>query len=84
MAYVIAGLLFGTMSALIAHGKARNALGWFVAGCLTGPFGLVVALLPMGLKDGVSRKCAFCQEPVPIEAKLCKHCGSDLRGIAPV
>lgn len=84
MAYLVAALVFGMLAGIIAHTRARNALGWFIAGCLIGPFALVVALLPMGIREGVTRTCPFCQETVRIEAKVCRHCRSDLRGIAPV
>jgi ribosomal protein L40E len=82
--YVLVSLLFGVISGVLAHHKARNALGWAVAGCLVGPFGLVVWLLPMAQKDGVTKVCPRCSETIRIEAKVCRYCRSDLRGITKV
>jgi hypothetical protein len=78
LAIFIANLLFGIISGLLAHHKARNALGWFAAGCLVGPFALLVVLLPMAVKEGVTRKCPGCLETVRTEARICRYCQSEL------
>lgn len=83
MGFVLFSLLFGTLAGLIAHSKSRNVLGWSLVGCVIGPFALVVAALPLGLKDGVTRRCPQCSETIRIEARVCRHCRSDLRGIVP-
>ena len=79
MNVLAASLFFGGVSGILAYNKARNALGWFIAGCLVGPFALVVALLPMGLKPGVTRKCPACSETVRSDAQVCRFCHTDLR-----
>lgn len=84
MAYLLVSLLFGVIAGVLAHHRARNALGWFIAGCLVGPFALTVWLLPMALKDGVTRVCPRCSETIRLEAKVCRYCNSDLRGVTPV
>lgn len=81
MSILIAGLLFGGIAAVLAHHKARNALGWFIVGCLIGPFALVVVLLPMVVKPGTTRKCPLCSEIVRTDAQICRYCRSDLRGL---
>ena len=43
--YVLVCFVFGLAAALVAHGKARSSVGWFVTGALIGPFGLIVAAL---------------------------------------
>jgi hypothetical protein len=75
---LLVNLLFGCVSGLLAHSKARNALGWFIAGCLIGPFALVVALLPPALKDGFTRRCPHCSEIIRAEAQICRYCRSEL------
>ncbi len=78
MHILAASLLFGGISGVLAHNKARNALGWFLAGCVIGPFALVVALLPMALKPGVTKKCPACSETVRSDAQICRFCSTDV------
>jgi hypothetical protein len=75
---LLGNFLFGCVTGLLAHSKARNALGWFIAGCLIGPFALVVALLPPALKEGVTKQCPYCSEVVRSDAHVCRHCRSEL------
>ena len=46
MIVAAAWLLCGVLCAVLARGKRRSAWGWFFAGALFGPLGLVVGLLP--------------------------------------
>ena len=70
---------------VIANTKERSGCGWFIAGCLLGPFALVVAALPSLKKTPQSTlstegyvPCPECRELVHPQAKKCKHCGSEL------
>ncbi len=74
--YIIVCAIFGIAAAIVANSKARNALGWFITGFLLGPFALIVAVLPLALKDGLTKKCSQCSEVILDEAILCKHCRS--------
>ncbi len=76
--YILICTIFGAAAALVAHSKARNALGWFVTGFLLGPFSLVVAVLPLALKEGQTKRCSQCSEVVMEQAVLCKHCRSPM------
>jgi len=81
---LLISLLCGIVAGLLAHGKARNALGWFITGCLIGPFALVVVLLPMAVKEGVTRRCPHCLEAVRANATVCRYCQSELHGMTAV
>ena len=74
--YVLICSVFGAASGLAAHSKARNALGWFATGFLLGPFGLVVAAMPLALKEGQTKNCSQCLEIIPQRALLCRFCRS--------
>jgi len=82
LSILFVSLLFGVVAGLLAHHKARNALGWFVAGSVIGPFALLVVLLPMAVKPGVTRRCPQCSETVRSEARICRFCQSELEGIS--
>jgi hypothetical protein len=70
----IVTLVFGGVASLIAYGKGRNALGWFLAGTFIGPFALVVAFLPPISRDGMYAKCPSCAEVIRAEAATCRYC----------
>jgi hypothetical protein len=74
--YVIAALVFGIVASVIAYGKGRNSLGWFLAGCAIGPFALIVALLPAVPADGRYVRCLACAEVIQADATVCRHCGT--------
>ncbi len=71
-------LVFGVVASLIAHGKGRNSLGWFLAGLFIGPFALVVALLPPVFRDGMFAYCPACKEVIRAEAASCRYCHAAL------
>ncbi len=43
---IVLPAIFGVLCGLIASRKNRSVYGWFFAGALLGPFGLIVAFLP--------------------------------------
>lgn len=67
-------MVFGAVASLIAYGKGRNAMGWFLAGTFIGPFALVVALLPPVMREGMFANCPSCKEVIRAEASTCRFC----------
>ena len=74
--YILVAVVFGAVAAIIARVKARNVVGWFLAGLLIGPFALVVVVLPARVKDGRFAECPACCEVVRADATVCRHCGT--------
>jgi hypothetical protein len=81
--YVLICTVFGMASALVAHSKARNALGWFITGIILGPFALIVGALPLALKEGETKRCTQCTEVIRHQAQICRHCGSPAQLLQP-
>ncbi|RLB45903.1 MAG: hypothetical protein DRJ42_28905 [Deltaproteobacteria bacterium] len=71
-------LVFGIVSSIIAYGKGRNSLGWFLAGSFLGPFALIVAFLNPVEREGMFATCPACREVVREAAMRCHHCQSGL------
>jgi hypothetical protein len=67
-------MVFGSVASLIAHGKGRNAMGWFLAGTFIGPFALVVAFLPPVTREGMYVQCPACKEVIRADAATCRYC----------
>ena len=88
---VVIWIFCGLVAGLI--GSLRGVGFWFHAliGFCFGPVGFITALLSnpsdeakfksQGGSSGL-RKCPYCAEYVKQEAKICKHCRSDLTSIA--
>jgi hypothetical protein len=67
-------MVFGAVASLIAYGKGRNAMGWFLAGTFIGPFALVVAFLPPVSREGMFAQCPSCKEVIRADAATCRYC----------
>ena len=74
--YLLAALVFGVVSSLLAFERGRNSLGWFLAGLFIGPFALVVALLPRAPREGRFARCPACLEAIRADAAVCRFCGA--------
>ncbi len=88
---IFAGLL-GSIPAMIAKSKGREAFVWWIYGTL-----LFIVALPHSLLlnrdqaaldreaiyNGSMRKCPACAELVRREAKICRYCQTELTPLGP-
>src|SRR6266508_4503471 len=89
---VLAWLLFGVVSAVVASKKGRGGCAWFAVGVLLGPFGLILAFVAspkrepvdIALKPGAMGNCASCAKLIPQEAVKCRFCGRKVSGLGSV
>lgn len=76
---------------VMADAKGRNAFGWFVLGCVTGPVALLLlAFFPSikyhveGANPDIHGHCPKCAETIFKDAKFCKHCGNEFEHTRPL
>ena len=69
------GVIIGLLPAAIASGKGHSFLAWWFFGTF-----LFIVALPCSffLKNITGKKCPSCAEYVATEARLCKHCRSEV------
>ncbi|MCS7485661.1 hypothetical protein UA24_04015 [Marinomonas sp. BSi20414] len=88
MFVVVLWIVFSILVGLLASSKGRSGfLFFFLALILSPVIGLIIALVmpknnelveARAIETGGMRKCPSCAELVKSEAKICKHCQSDL------
>ncbi|WP_427161324.1 zinc ribbon domain-containing protein [Aliinostoc sp. HNIBRCY26] len=71
MEYIIVLLFTGVITALIAQGKNRRALVWFLCGFV------VVGLFIIPFLSSL-RKCPNCGKAIERETKICGYCGHNM------
>ena len=75
MEFLVLAAFLGLITGFIAQAKGHSfALWWFFG------MAMFIVALPCSffLKDKSGRKCPACAEYVSAEAKICKHCRSEL------
>ena len=85
---IILWTLLSVVVGVYANSKGRSGIGFALLSLITSPLiGLIVAWLVSAdnatveqntLVKGDLRKCPCCAELVKFEAKICKHCQSNL------
>lgn len=82
--WIILAILVG----VFASSKGRSGIGFFLIALILSPLiGFIIALVVSPIREkaeakainsGDMKKCPNCAELVKVEAKLCKHCRSEL------
>jgi hypothetical protein len=80
-AFWLITMVFGITASVIANGKGRHSLGWFLSGMFLGPFALVVAFLPPVARHGMFSQCPACREVIREDAVTCRYCHSGLESV---
>lgn len=81
-------LIFAILVGAYASSKGRSGIGFFLIAVILSPLiGFIIALVVSPIREhtearaidsGDLKKCPNCAELVKTEAKLCKHCRSEL------
>ena len=88
-AWFVTLLVIAVIPAWIAQTKGRSFWGWWFYAILLFPITLIHAVVMSAntkelenrqLQDG-HKKCPACAELIKVEAKLCKHCGTEQKVI---
>ena len=74
--FIIIWLVCSSLVGLYAEKKGLNVIGYTVGATLLSP--LLAWLFALSAEPGNVKTCPKCAEQVKQEAKICKHCRSEL------
>lgn len=90
MEVFLVAVLIGLIPAIVAQGKGRNFVLWWLYGAglfiVALPHSLIMKANPQDLEqkqisDGM-QKCPHCAEYVKPDAKVCRYCNRDIHPIS--
>jgi hypothetical protein len=79
MAMLLVLALLGLIPASIAQRKGGSFFGWWLFGVLLFIVAVPAALLMKPrVQPGVTRRCLYCTEVIPVQATVCRVCHRDV------
>lgn len=75
--YLVIALVAGVVGGYLAGNKGYHRIGWFLLCTIVPPLLLVVLILKPKSPGNIDKKCVFCSQYIPADARICKFCGYD-------
>lgn len=83
IAWIVAGLLFGFISAAVWKNKGGQAANGFAAGFVLGLIGLLIVAFTQPSSSVTLRECPHCKSRIRRDASVCPNCQRDVDPLPP-